>query len=836
MAARKPIVIIDGQLSQLDTLNDTLDANIYHNNVLDFTEAAQDSVAQALTNSSTIVYTYDDTGNTITSEIRLASITDDHVNLNAGIQWDKISKAGSNLTEIVTRNHNDLQNVDGGSATERFHLTSDQHTDLTDGGDATTQHHHDSRYYTKVQLDSDGVLDVRYYTKTQLQTAGQSQVHWDNVTDKPATYPPSSHSHVSTDITDFDEAAQDAVGAAVTSTVTITPVYDDVNNQLRFNINNDSITAALIAANVDVSNKGFNADKIDGADLDDTGTSSSVIWSAAKIIDYVSNNSGGNTAHAVLDKDLCSPPSSPSDGDRYIVCANSSSGSASGDWAGHENDIAEWNAGTSSWDFTTPDNGLRVWVDDENANYTWDSNDSQWYKSGGGTNDHNALLNLQGGDGVDEFYHLTDSQHSMLVSGPTTSASSIHNHDRVISSVDGSTAIETDSSGVKVNKDTDFDQHVVTGVPDPNNDFDAVNKRTLDNKQHNSLQGLQGGTSPNQYYHLSEFDYDVTHKFLHQYGEVNRYFVYSGGSGVFINPIHSLSVLGANGLYLHNQFMGPFNHNVVIVLDSSLTAVRDFGKTPKYSWLAVLVTSEPRAYLTYCFRVYDLVDNHTFRLAHHTDPGTVVQADELGWDTDMYGAYPTTLLVTSGQQHGMVMRALHNSTTGDATVTVDTDLGVFTQPFGGSWLVAGPAVLTKGYRYLSCAFHITNGRFLRAQTFGHKTIAKQSVLAHVAQRSRQWYTLDAAALAPPTAVAFDSLIVQPYNRNFIAQFSTDSGNTLCRGSCQFRQAGSTYNSVRACVTQENIPLKSNGSDGVNYYHIEAYLQRSTRLYTAGWIE
>ncbi|RLI85276.1 MAG: hypothetical protein DRP01_06530 [Archaeoglobales archaeon] len=35
---------------------------------------------------------------------------------------------------------------------------------------------------------------ANYYTKTELQTSGQSSVHWDNITNKPSTYPPSSHS------------------------------------------------------------------------------------------------------------------------------------------------------------------------------------------------------------------------------------------------------------------------------------------------------------------------------------------------------------------------------------------------------------------------------------------------------------------------------------------------------------------------------------------------------------------------------------------------------------------------------------------------------------------
>jgi len=57
------------------------------------------------------------------------------------ITWLNLDFTGSNLTSILTRNHNDLQNVQGGSNGSRYHLTSAEHTDLTDGG-GTTLHTH----------------------------------------------------------------------------------------------------------------------------------------------------------------------------------------------------------------------------------------------------------------------------------------------------------------------------------------------------------------------------------------------------------------------------------------------------------------------------------------------------------------------------------------------------------------------------------------------------------------------------------------------------------------------------------------------------------------------
>ena len=79
---------------------------------------------------------------------------------------------------------------------------------------------------------------------------------------------------------------------------------------------------------------------------------------------------------AVLDKDLSSPPASPSTGDRYIVGA-----SATGDWSGKENYIADWNG--SSWDFTTPVEGYITYVKDEDDLYSYDGSTWNVIQTGG---------------------------------------------------------------------------------------------------------------------------------------------------------------------------------------------------------------------------------------------------------------------------------------------------------------------------------------------------------------------------------------------------------------------------------------------------------------------
>ncbi|GAJ24046.1 unnamed protein product, partial [marine sediment metagenome] len=55
--------------------------------------------------------------------------------------------------------------------------------------------------------------------------------------------------------------------------------------------------------------------------------------------------------------ELDTPPGTPDAGDRYLVIAT-----ATGDWVGHEKDIAEWDG--SAWVFTTPNTGFAVWIED----------------------------------------------------------------------------------------------------------------------------------------------------------------------------------------------------------------------------------------------------------------------------------------------------------------------------------------------------------------------------------------------------------------------------------------------------------------------------------------
>lgn len=51
-----------------------------------------------------------------------------YVSQTGSVPWNVVDKAGSNLTDIVTRNHNNLQTIQGGSSGQYYHLTSAEYT------------------------------------------------------------------------------------------------------------------------------------------------------------------------------------------------------------------------------------------------------------------------------------------------------------------------------------------------------------------------------------------------------------------------------------------------------------------------------------------------------------------------------------------------------------------------------------------------------------------------------------------------------------------------------------------------------------------------------------
>lgn len=84
---------------------------------------------------------------------------------------------------------------------------------------------------------------------------------------------------------------------------------------------------------------------------------------------------GPDWQESVLGRQTDPPGSGIADGDRYLV-----EPTGGGAWAGHDDDIAEYNGGLSAWVYTEPVEGMATWVEDEDLLYIF--NGLAWVKFG----------------------------------------------------------------------------------------------------------------------------------------------------------------------------------------------------------------------------------------------------------------------------------------------------------------------------------------------------------------------------------------------------------------------------------------------------------------------
>ena len=56
-----------------------------------------------------------------------------YVSTSGSVPWYIINFAGSNITDIAARDHNQLQGLQGGTAGEQYHLTAAQYSALAAG-------------------------------------------------------------------------------------------------------------------------------------------------------------------------------------------------------------------------------------------------------------------------------------------------------------------------------------------------------------------------------------------------------------------------------------------------------------------------------------------------------------------------------------------------------------------------------------------------------------------------------------------------------------------------------------------------------------------------------
>jgi hypothetical protein len=105
---------------------------------------------------------------------------------------------------------------------------------------------------------------------------------------------------------------------------------------------------------------------------------------------------------SIVDRDLATPPASPTEGARYIVAA-----SPTGAWVGHTGKIAAWQDG--AWAFYAPRTGWLAWVEDEAIPVAW--NGTAWTAISGGSVNPVPLVGVNA---------TADTTNRLAVSAPAT--------------------------------------------------------------------------------------------------------------------------------------------------------------------------------------------------------------------------------------------------------------------------------------------------------------------------------------------------------------------------------------------------------------------------------
>lgn len=107
--------------------------------------------------------------------------------------------------------------------------------------------------FNDIQAEIDTKVDKINITGTTVGSASKTITQTINAQGQVTSAAEQNISIPSTQVSDFSEAAQDAVGSILTGTATIDLTYDDVNNQIKADVKDASITDVKIANGIDAT-------------------------------------------------------------------------------------------------------------------------------------------------------------------------------------------------------------------------------------------------------------------------------------------------------------------------------------------------------------------------------------------------------------------------------------------------------------------------------------------------------------------------------------------------------------------------------------------------------
>jgi hypothetical protein len=153
------------------------------------------------------------------------------------ILWSYLDFTGSNLTDLETRNHADLQNH---NTTDYYHLTQANHTDLTDGGQ-TSLHKHD--HAAQDNLNSTDYYHMTQANHTDLTDGGDSTLHYHASDRARANH---TGTQTASTISDFDTEVSNNTDVAANTAARHAAVTVTDSTSIDLTLTGQDITAAAI--------------------------------------------------------------------------------------------------------------------------------------------------------------------------------------------------------------------------------------------------------------------------------------------------------------------------------------------------------------------------------------------------------------------------------------------------------------------------------------------------------------------------------------------------------------------------------------------------------------